>query len=138
MPQISRKYLCGLGIVALAASTAGQQLWLAAGERKATTDGRPVEFPLPTPNSGPTTLALAPDGVVWFTQSSGNRIGRMNPDGSGLREFPLPQPDSSPRIIALGSDGNMWFSEHTGNRMGRPVPRRARAAPSPPSESGTR
>jgi streptogramin lyase len=76
-------------------------------------------FPLPHPRSGPTTLAIAPDGRIWFTESGGNRIGRMNPDGSDLVEFGLPHPDSSPRIIARGADGNMWFSEHTGNRMGR-------------------
>ena len=74
------------------------------------------------PRSGPTTIALAQDGTVWFTESAGNRIGRMSPDGTGLKEFPLPNADSSPRIIALGSDGNMWFSEHTGNRMGRIAP----------------
>ena len=100
-----------------------QQRWLAAGRA----EPRPptassTEFPLPNPGSGPTTIALAPDGTVWFTEGAGNRIGRMQPDGTGLTEFPLPNPNSSPRIIALGSDGNMWFSEHTGNRMGRITP----------------
>ena len=84
--------------------------------------GAVTDFPLPNPDSGPTTIALAQDGTVWFTESAGNRIGRMAPDGTDLKEFPLPNPDSSPRIIALGADGNMWFSEHTGNRMGRITP----------------
>src|SRR5688572_23038056 len=114
-----RKYLCCLGIALCTAITVAQHRWLAPGEAALTTDGKPVEVPLPTPNSGPTTLAIAPDGTVWFTESSGNRIGRVNQDGTGLEEFPLPHPDSSPRIIALGADGNMWFSQHTGNRMGR-------------------
>ena len=118
----TRNLLCGLGIGLLAAGVAAQQQWLGPNEALATFNPVPVEFPLPNPGSGPTTVALAPDGAVWFTESSGNRIGRMNPDGSGLREFPLPHPDSGPRIIALGSDGNMWFSEHTGNRMGRITP----------------
>jgi len=83
------------------------------------TDGKFTEFPLPNPNSGPTTVSIASDGALWFTESSGNRIGRMNPDGSGLKEFELPHPGSAPRIITIGSDGNMWFSEHLGNRMGR-------------------
>src|SRR5687768_12656809 len=118
------KWLCALGIVLSVAVAAAQQRWLAAGERALTTDGVWTEYPLPNPGSGPTTVALAPDGTVWFTEGAGNRIGRMNPDGTGLREFPLPNPNSSPRIIALGSDGNMWFSEHTGNRMGRSEERR--------------
>ncbi len=61
-------------------------------------------------------------GACGSPQSSGNRIGRINADGTGLAEFALPRPDSGPRIIALGADGNMWFSEHTGNRMGRITP----------------
>ena len=87
-----------------------------------TTDGKPTEYELPHPGSGPTTIAIAPDGSVWFTEGGGNRIGRMDPDGTGLREFDLPHPRSQPRIIALGADKNMWFSEHLGNRMGRITP----------------
>ena len=102
----------------------GQQRWLGPAERALSTDGVVTEFPLPNPGSGPTTIALTQDGSVWFTESAGNRIGRMRPDGTGLTEFPLPNPNSSPRIIALGSDGNLWFSEHTGNRMGRITPAR--------------
>jgi virginiamycin B lyase len=91
--------------------------------RELATDGAVHGLPLPNPGSGVTTLAIAPDGTLWFTESSGNRIGRMNPDGSGYQGFALPQANSGPRIIALGADGNMWFSEHTGNRMGRITPR---------------
>src|SRR5262245_37512547 len=46
------------------------------------TDGRATEFSLPRPGSGPTTIALARDGTVWFTEQTGNRIGRMSPDGT--------------------------------------------------------
>jgi virginiamycin B lyase len=101
---------------------AAEQRWLGSNDFGLSTDGKVVSFPLPSPRSGPTTIALAPDGTVWFTESAGNRIGKMNPDGSGLVEYALPNPDSSPRIIALGADGNMWFSEHTGNRIGRITP----------------
>jgi virginiamycin B lyase len=110
-----------LGCLALVAGAA-EQRWLGANERGLATDGRVQALVLPNANSGPTTLAIAPDGRVWFTESQGNRIGHMNPDGTGLVEFPLPHPDSSPRIIALGADGNMWFSEHTGNRISRITP----------------
>jgi virginiamycin B lyase len=110
--------------LALLALTAGaaQQRWLAVNEQGLVTDGRVQAVVLPNPNSGPTTVAVASDGRVWFTESSGNRIGRIDPDGTGLVEFVLPNPDSGPRIIARGADGNMWFSEHTGNRMARITP----------------
>jgi streptogramin lyase len=118
---MKRKWLCLLGIVALTAVVSGQAKWLSRTDRlePAATWS---EYPLPNAGSGPTTIALAGDGSLWFTESSGNRIGRMNADGTGLKEYPLPNPNSAPRIIALGSDGNMWFSEHTGNRMGRITP----------------
>ena len=116
-----------LGIVGISLTLTGPlaaaaQLWLGEGDRNLVTDGVVRGFDLPHPGSGPTTITVARDGQVWFTESSGNRIGRMNPDGTGLVEYPLPHADSSPRIIALGADGNLWFSEHTGNRIGRITP----------------
>jgi len=119
---MTRKWLCALGILASAGVVTAQHRWLAPTDRNLVSDGVWNEVPLPNPASGPTTIALASDGSAWFTEGSGNRIGRINADGSGLKEFPLPNPNSSPRIIALGSDGNMWFSEHTGNRIGRIAP----------------
>src|SRR5688572_4424510 len=85
-------------------------------------DGTFGEFPLPHPNSGPTTITIAPDGMLWFTEGTGNRIGRMAPDGTGLREFELPNAASAPRIITVGADDNIWFTEHLGNRIGRITP----------------
>ena len=58
------------------------------------TDGRFTEFPLPNPDSGPTTIAIARDGTLWFTEGNGNRIGRMSPDGATLWQ--------------LGSLGSPW------------------------------
>ena len=104
---MDRKWLCALGILFCWTVVEAQQRWLAPSEKLLSTDGKVTAFPLPNPRSGPTTIALAQDSTLWFTESAGNRIGRMNPDGTGLKEFPLPNPDSSPRIIALGSDGNM-------------------------------
>jgi streptogramin lyase len=96
-----------------------QQRWLIPHEDGLVTDAQVHFYPLPHERSGPTTVTVAVDGRLWFTEGTGNRIGSMNPDGSELTEFPLPHADSSPRIIARGSDGNLWFSEHTGNRIGR-------------------
>ena len=86
------------------------------------TTGTSVHIDLPFEDSGPTTLAIAEDGDVWFTLSTGNAIGRVDAEGDSYREYPIRTPDTSPRIIAAGSDGNMWFSEHAGNRMARITP----------------
>jgi virginiamycin B lyase len=127
---IAPRWLFAALLIALAAgrpSPASQgdaQHWLtAAGQHSGlTADGSVHSFPLPHARSGPTTVSIARDGRVWFTESTGDRIGRMNPDGSGLVEFALPNPASAPRIIAVGADGDLWFSEHTGNRIGRASP----------------
>ena len=103
------------------ASGAAEQRWLLGAERGLATDGRVQFLALPA-NSGPVTVTVAADGAVWFTAGQGNRIGRINPDGTGLKEYALPHANSAPRIIAMGGDGNVWFSEHNGNRMGRITP----------------
>ena len=84
--------------------------------------GEVVEFAMPTPGAGPTTVSITPQGEVWFTLGSANAIGVMDSDGGSYREYSIPTPDSAPRIIAIGGDGNLWFSEHNGNRMGRITP----------------
>jgi streptogramin lyase len=120
---MTRKWLWTLGIPVLvmlvASRVATAPRWLGPAEVLATTDGVTTEFPLPTPGSGPTTIALTQDGSVWFTESAGNRVGRMRPDGTGLAEFPLPNPNSGPRIIAVGGDGHLWFVELSGTMDGR-------------------
>lgn len=76
-----------------------------------------TEYPIPTPNSGPTSIVMKPLGTVrevWFTESRGNKIGRLTQNGV-LTEYSLPNPGSSPRDI----DGDLWFTEFDGNRIGR-------------------
>jgi streptogramin lyase len=41
--------------------------------------GAITEFPLPTGNSGPSSITTGPDGALWFTENDGNRIGRFSP-----------------------------------------------------------
>jgi streptogramin lyase len=62
-----------------------------------------------------------PNRNLWFTEVSGNRIGRITPTGE-ITEYPLPQPNSGPGGIVVGPDGNLWFTELMGNRIGRITP----------------
>src|SRR5207245_11434516 len=88
--------------------------------------------PLParTPLSGPDSITVGPDGNLWFTEDSGNKIGRITPAGV-ITEFPLPPnlncpPNgiNSPLGITAGPDGNLWFTESYGHKVGRiPPPR---------------
>jgi streptogramin lyase len=41
------------------------------------TAGTITEFPIPTISSFPTGITAGPDGNLWFTESSGGKIGRI-------------------------------------------------------------
>ena len=78
------------------------------------------EFTIPTASSGPDGIAEGPDGNIWFTELTGDTIGRMTPGGE-FTEFPLPTPGASPGGIAAGPDGALWFTEQnvSVNKIGR-------------------
>jgi streptogramin lyase len=80
-----------------------------------------TEFSLPAANSRPTAITSGPDGNLWFTEGSGNKIGTITPAGT-VTEFPLPTGGSWPRGITAGSDGNVWFVEYFGNKVGKITP----------------
>ena len=63
----------------------------------------------------PGSIALGPDGAMWFTQN-GPRIGRIDASGVGT-ELPIP---TAAYDIALGSDGNLWLT--TSGGIGRMTP----------------
>jgi virginiamycin B lyase len=78
--------------------------------------GDVVEFPIPTPNSGP--LGIASDSqAIWFTEFNANKIGRITPDGA-VTEFAIPTPSSGPVGIAVVF-GSVWFSESNVNKIGQ-------------------
>ncbi len=77
-----------------------------------------LEFMIPTPASFPYGITAGPDGNIWFTESAGNKIGRITTTGS-FTEFTIPTTVSQPRDITAGPDGNIWFTELAGNKIGR-------------------
>jgi len=77
-----------------------------------------MEFPIPTPASGPTSIAAAADGNLWFTEFSADRIGRINTRTKVITEFSL-LPGSGPLDIVSGPDGNLYFTERNTDMIGR-------------------
>jgi hypothetical protein len=72
----------------------------------------PNEFWVPTSNAVPFSIALGPDGNLWFTEVGGNKIGEITPSGA-ISEFAW---HGNPGGIA--SDGTMlWFTEIGGNAI---------------------
>src|SRR5262249_56583218 len=66
-----------------------------------------TEFPiLNDMNSRPQGITRGPDGNLWFTENSANRIGRITPAGV-VTEFAAGiTPNSGPNEITAGPDGN--------------------------------
>jgi virginiamycin B lyase len=67
--------------------------------------------------SGPSRLALGPDGNLWVTMYDASAIDRVAPSGARTR-FPLP-PGRGPNDIVEGPDGALWFTELKGDAIGR-------------------
>ncbi len=75
--------------------------------------GNLTVYSVPTANSRPEYIAVGPDGDLWFTENSGNKIGRISTAGA-ITEFPLPAPNSDPMGITAGPGGALWFDEGSG------------------------
>ncbi|MBI2636017.1 hypothetical protein HYW84_01700 [Candidatus Peregrinibacteria bacterium] len=98
-------------------------------------DGSIVEFRIPTRNSYPNSIAADPVGGAWFTESNGNKIGRIAPDGS-IVEFSTPT-NGKPWGIAADPVGGAWFTESNGNKIGRIAPCSSAASSSISSSSSS-
>jgi hypothetical protein len=95
---------------------------------KITTTGTPTASPV---NIGaaknPRGIVAGPDGKMYFTETApapaGNRIGRINTDGTGLVETSLLTGGASdPEGIALGQDGNLYVAIFNGSQVGQVTP----------------
>jgi virginiamycin B lyase len=66
-------------------------------------------------------IAPGPDGNLWFTDYSADKIGRITPAGA-VKEFPTLTPGGGPESVVTGPDGNLWFGETLAVRIGRMTP----------------
>ena len=96
-------------------------LWVADRDDKihrVTTRGQITTYPLPTPDSFPTSIVAGPDGALWFTESHGDRIGRITTSGQ-ITEYAIPTPDAWAADITVGPDGALYFTEGNTNVISR-------------------
>ncbi len=80
-----------------------------------------TEYPLPTSNAQPYSIATGPDGNLWFTESNSDKIGKITTSGT-VTEYAVPTSYAGPFGIAAGPDGNLWFTELFANNIGRITP----------------
>jgi streptogramin lyase len=69
--------------------------------------------------SMPGDVTLGPDGAVWFTDTRGNRIGRLDRHSGEISTWDIPTPDSAPVSIEADRSGGIWFLETRANQIGR-------------------
>lgn len=73
-----------------------------------------------TSPSRPYSIALAPDGAVWFGAAlRGGVVGRLDPATGAVKVYRLNEPTAQVTTMASGRDGIVWFTELEYNRLGR-------------------
>lgn len=114
----------GLPLVTGAASVVATAGSLSASGPISVTPGY-YQYKIPTgPSSYPVGITLGPDGKIWFTESSADKIGSLAVSlpyyGSTVvfKEYPVPTANAGPQTIVRGSDGRLWFSETNANKIG--------------------
>jgi len=70
------------------------------------------EYPIPTPGSRPSGIAVDRKGIVWFLETEGNKLVRLNPQNGAIQEFDLPTAHETPRDIIVDRSGILWFGGH--------------------------
>lgn len=89
---------------------------------RVTQDGVLSKFAPPTKGK-PQRLEVDTDGIVWFSERRGNKIGRLDPKAGTFVEFPLPGPEASPYAIGIDRNHMIWYSSHEQDTLNRLDPR---------------
>lgn len=74
-------------------------------------------FPIPQANSGPTGIAVAPDGVVWFAQRNANRLSRLYPVTSTIESFTYTLPAGGLEEVATVNSASIWMTASNVDRL---------------------
>lgn len=71
------------------------------------------------PISGPSGVAVAPDGAVWFAVHFADRVSRVDPATRTIVEYEVPSaPGTNMQRVALDPQGRVWFGEWSKDRLG--------------------
>jgi virginiamycin B lyase len=80
-------------------------------------DGTITVTDLPRQGAGPTDVALAPDGAVWFLEFRANRVGWLK-DGK-IEEVEVGAESAGLSGLAVAADGAAWFGMVRHGSLGR-------------------
>jgi virginiamycin B lyase len=85
-----------------------------------TADGQAKSFALGTPIARLARLAVAPDGAIWFAESTSYSITRLKDGKLDRHEFASLR--GGPYGVAVGADGTVWATLQSGNQLLRIAP----------------
>src|SRR5215472_12248625 len=75
------------------------------------------EWAVPTKSAHPHDPAVGPDGSLWFTEQSGNKIGRLDPKTGKMTLKEVPTESALPYGIQINSKGIPIFCELGTHKM---------------------
>lgn len=73
-------------------------------------NGQITEYAIPTANSRPMGIAIAPNGDVWFAEKDGDKIARFKPATATFDEYSFTTPGAKPEDVATSSNDSIWFT----------------------------
>ena len=77
----------------------------------------------PPTKGKPQRLQVDNDGIVFFSERVGGKIGRFDPETETFKEFQLPGPSPSPYAIAIDKNHMIWYSSHEQDTLNRLDPK---------------
>lgn len=85
--------------------------------------GAVTQFTIPTAGAQAAYISAGPDTATWFTETHGNKIGRITTAGS-IQEWPIPTANAGATAINYCTTqcpphGGVWFSETAANKIGK-------------------
>lgn len=121
--HVFREYAVGMGSgpMNLVADGSGEYIWFTARHgnwigRLAAATGVVVTFPVPTADSRPAGVDLAPDGSVWFTEMAADKIGHLvvtTTSDYNVTEYPVAGTGTDVGLydVAVWSNDYVWVAE---------------------------
>ncbi|MFJ9390508.1 DUF6923 family protein [Nocardioides sp. NPDC101246] len=84
------------------------------------TTGEIEEIPVPNRLGVPISLTEGKDGDIYFDNSVGDTIGRLDPQTRTIvADYPIPRKITFPEEITTGPDGALWFPQTLSGHLGR-------------------
>ena len=72
-----------------------------------------------TPNADPHALAINSNGVPFFTERNGPKLGSVDPNTMHVAEYILPNMQSRPYGVTVTPDDMVWYTDYTRGYLGR-------------------